>query len=396
MAFLGKGYARGRAIAASRMDHVVLVPGFFGFESLGDLRYFAGVSELLQARLEARGLEVRIIELKSLPTASIRHRAALVLDALADAVKEGDGMIHLVGHSTGGLDARLAVAPTASLPTHAPRREIFSRVRSIVTMSTPHLGTPLADFFAGTMGRPLLKLAAGIVVFFLERGYLPLSIILKLGEVFRRVDDVAGLKKTTLDQFYDQLLSDFSPERRDAVVEMLNQVVSDQSLVYQLTHSGVDLLNAATADPEGIRYGCVLARSRPPNWRTYRDIGFDGYAHAMHLVFRTLHSLSGRGPKPHFTSKQQSELHRYYDMLPTESDSDGVVPTASQYWGQLVYAAWGDHLDLIGHYGQPSTDWFPSGSGFDRSDFERVWDAVAAFIADEAREHVVGTLAKSS
>ena len=65
------------------MDHVVLVPGFFGFESLGELRYFAGVSELLRARLEARGRKAEVLELASLPTASIRHRAALVLDALA-------------------------------------------------------------------------------------------------------------------------------------------------------------------------------------------------------------------------------------------------------------------------------------------------------------------------
>src|SRR5262245_36168565 len=97
--------------------HIVLVPGFFGFGSLGQLTYFVGVRESLERAFSAQGLDVDVVEVPTLPTASIRHRAARVLETLARVAASGPGLIHIVGHSTGGLDARLAIAPTASLPT---------------------------------------------------------------------------------------------------------------------------------------------------------------------------------------------------------------------------------------------------------------------------------------
>ena len=56
--------------------HVLLIPGFFAFAGLGDLRYWSGVDVELARAFEAFGLEVDITEIESLPTASIRGRAA--------------------------------------------------------------------------------------------------------------------------------------------------------------------------------------------------------------------------------------------------------------------------------------------------------------------------------
>jgi hypothetical protein len=79
-------------------------------------------------------------------------------------------------------------------------------------------------------------------------------------------------------------------------------------------------------------------------------------------------------------------LSRAYRTPPSEKASDGIVPTLSQTWGQVVHAAVADHLDALGHFGgaadnPPHVDWLVSGSGFDRPRFEALIDDVARFVA---------------
>ena len=127
---------------------VYLVPGFFGFSRLGSLNYFQGVDKVLTAALAGEGIDVEIFECRTKPTASIRHRA----DRLIDQVCEHGGLeadeLHFIGHSTGGLDARLLCTPSVRLRAD-PRieRQIVERTRSVVSVTTPHFGTPLASFF---------------------------------------------------------------------------------------------------------------------------------------------------------------------------------------------------------------------------------------------------------
>ena len=63
---------------------ILLIPGFFAFAGLGDLRYWSGVDTELARAFEELGLEVDITEIQSLPTASIRWRAARVVEAIAN------------------------------------------------------------------------------------------------------------------------------------------------------------------------------------------------------------------------------------------------------------------------------------------------------------------------
>src|SRR5688572_15814526 len=189
--------------------HVVLVPGFFGFGSLGELTYFVGVREALERAFKRLSLDVDVVEVPTLPTASIRHRAARVQETLAGLAHAGDGPIHIVGHSTGGLDARLAIAPTASLPSVASFED-HERLRTLITISTPHFGTPLASFFGSAAGYPLLRVLAALVVVVLRRGHLPLGLALRLGGVLARADDLFGLKNTVADQFFHEVIADFS------------------------------------------------------------------------------------------------------------------------------------------------------------------------------------------
>lgn len=109
---------------------VVLVHGLFGFDRIGvpgaRFDYFRGIAR----HLEALGCHAHAVRLPA--SASVPDRArelVAAIDALPDA------RIDLIAHSLGGLDARYALSHLG----------LARRVRSLVTIGTPHRGTPLAD-----------------------------------------------------------------------------------------------------------------------------------------------------------------------------------------------------------------------------------------------------------
>jgi triacylglycerol lipase len=384
--------------------HILLVPGFFGFGSLGELAYFAGIRPLLQRCFERAGVSVSITEVATLPTASIRVRAAAVRDALAQIVESSDGPIHIVGHSTGGLDARLAIAPTASLPARF-EFSAYDRVRSLVTVCCSHFGSPVATFFSGWFGRWLLRVGARYLTWGLERGRLPLTFALRVGywllglwRPFRRAPN-------TFDELFTKLARDLSDERRAQLVTFLRAVAADEALVFQLTPAGCDLLNACTAEPL-LRYGSVVARAARPRWGAYWQYFGDPYAQLVYPLYTFLYRLAARHEArwiPEAVGSQRERLLECFGELPSPRDNDGICPTNSQLWGELVHATTADHLDVVGHFGSaepaaPEGDWLPSHSGFDATRFERLWSDVAAFILADAepnaprpRVHEIGT-----
>jgi hypothetical protein len=373
--------------------HVILVPGFFGFGSLGELTYFVGVREALAREFERHSLNVNVVEVPTLPTASIRHRAARVHETLAHVARDSSGPIHIVGHSTGGLDARLAITPTASLPT-TTKFYAHDRLRTLVTISTPHFGTPLASFFGSAAGYPLLRLISALLIVALRHGHLPLGLGLRVASWVVRADDVLGFKQTLADQIFRDVIADFSPERRAELVAFIEGVSKDQSLIFQLTPAGCDLLNASTADPDSLRYGSVVCRARRPTLSNLVAFKHNPYAQSMHALYALLYRVAGMADVEHFpdpVAEQRAVLERRFGSYPELSWSDGIVPTLSQIWGEVIHATEADHLDVVGHYGalrpgQPTTDWLPSRSGFDDAAFDALWSDVARFITEEARQ----------
>jgi len=104
---------------------VVLIHGLFGFRKLLGLEYFQGVRQLY----ERMGLRVLV---PSLPWAgSIEQRA----HALAQQLADEPGPLHLLAHSMGGLDARRWIT----------QLEGSDKTASLITLSTPHHGSPAAD-----------------------------------------------------------------------------------------------------------------------------------------------------------------------------------------------------------------------------------------------------------
>ena len=365
--------------------HIYLVPGFFGFSNLGGITYFHHVREALEEEFEKRGYNAVAHGVSTYPTASIRSRTRHLVEQVEESAG-GDGPIHLIGHSTGGLDTRMMVTPSVDLKTDVDIEHFAERTRSVVTVATPHLGTPIASFFNSIFGQRLLWALSLGTIYTLRFGKLPLRALFGLMGVLTRIDRKLGLENTILEQFYRELFSDFGQERGVEINDFLNHIRSDQQAVGQLTPGAIDLFDGTTQDRPSARYGCVLTRAPGITLKAATSVRFDIYSHASHALFRLMQALATRGSSYFdIAPKQESKLEDAYDELPTARSNDGVVPTLSQLRGELIHAARADHLDVCGHFRDPDhdpphVDWFVSGSEFRRPQFDALWSDVADFL----------------
>lgn len=371
----------------AEVRHIYLIPGFFGFANLGRLRYFIHVHDFLVRRCAALGIPARIYVVRTHPTSSLSKRAACIAEAIAQTLRTRRAVVDLIGHSTGGLDARLFTAPSVALPTDVDVEGYAVRVRSVITVATPHFGSPLASFLTSFRGQRLLALLSVSTAYALRFGHLPVSIAIQIATVFSR-SDALGLQRTLLDELCERLLADFSVTRRRAVQRLLREVVKDQSLLVQLMPEAMDLFNVAIRNRPGVAYGCVVTRANPPGVVSTLATGLDPTAQAMHAVYQGLYRLAGvksRSGLPALSVEQRRMLRSAYGDVPTPRANDGIVQTRSQLWGKIIKAVRADHLDVIGHFNDPDTepphlDWLTTGSGFNREQFESTWSDVLQYI----------------
>jgi hypothetical protein len=361
--------------------HIYLIPGFFGFVNFGRLVYFSHVREYLDDAFGKRGVMVEIHRARTSPTASLRQRASQLAALIAETSPRGP--IHLIGHSVGGLDARLFATPGVTLD--APVEDLAARVRTIVSVATPHHGTPLASAFTGLLGGKLLALLSVATVTVLRQGRLPLSVLTRVGAMLSRIAVPGSRIEAILAHLEDELVGRLPDGDRDQVQAFVAEM-RDTALLAQLTPEGIDLFAAACGPRPGVRMGSVVARARPPGWRGQIRAGGPG-GQVSYLVYRLLHAqVASRGWRPpELEGAQVHALAAGFGGLPDAGDSDGVVPTLSQVHGEEIAPAWADHLDVIGHFPEerhvpPHHDWIASGSRFDRRGFERLWDAVVDFV----------------
>ncbi len=370
--------------------HVYLIPGFFGFANFGDFRYFAHVRDHLRDWLAARDVPAAIHYAPTFPTASLRRRAGRLVEIIAETA-DGDGPIHLIGHSTGGLDARLAVAPRASLIAAVDPEPFARRVQSVVAVTSPHYGAPTAAFFTSLLGQRLLGLLSLATVHTIRLGSIPLPALVVLAGALSSTGALRAVSGGVLDQVYQQVLRDFTPERRDQIAAFFSEVERDQTLLVQLTPEGLDLFNAMAVEREGVRRGCVVAQARPPSLARNVEVGASPTHQAMYALFRGLYQIASTLEEdllPEMTRAQSDALRAAYGRVPSAKGNDAMVPVLSQVWGHVVHAAWADHLDVIGHFHEPDhaplhVDWLRTLSGFTRPQFERMWDHVAEFCFPE-------------
>jgi triacylglycerol lipase len=116
------------------MISVALVPGVIGFDRFGPLHYFNGVAQHLEDAFP--GATVR--ELTTDPIGTVADRAEVLAREIVRAFG-ASGPIHIVAHSMGGLDARFLVSQNVG--------GVAGRVKTVVGISTPHRGSPVASVF---------------------------------------------------------------------------------------------------------------------------------------------------------------------------------------------------------------------------------------------------------
>jgi triacylglycerol lipase len=215
---------------------VVLVHGLFGFDRIGvpgaRFDYFRGIAK----HLESLGCTAHAVRLPA--SASVPERARELVAAI-EALPHP--RIDLIAHSLGGLDARYALSHLG----------LANRVRSLVTVGTPHRGTPLADL---VLKGPLVWA--------------------------RRVVRAIGIPLAALEWLGTDALATF---------------------------------NAQVLDVPGVRYACVVG-------------GLHGNASSVPLALAPAHAYLRRVAGP----------------------NDGLVPIASQYWGETLAEIEADHFAQIG------------------------------------------------
>lgn len=381
-----------RAANAVRVKHqIYLIPGFFGFASIGGIPYFRQVRETLAEVFSDQDIEVEIHGVRTLPSASLTHRARRLVHTVKEHGGLEDGVrVHLVGHSTGALDARLAACPHSDIDLRKYLPAFRENVETIISISGPHHGTPLANFFTTLYGKNLLYLVSLLVIVGLWRR--PITLLGGMIGMLGKVNSMLGLDETIIHQVTNDLLKDFNPAAQAEVRQFLRSILEDQGAMVQITPEGMDLFNATTQDHPEIRY-VSYATSSPPPMEVIRKIKLRHALTPLNKVLYgllwTLTSRSHAGYPYHPPIDGADAITgRELPFTVTESSSDGVVPTLSQIWGEFRGIVRADHLDVIGHYlrgpfdVRDGADWFGSGAKFDRGDFEWLWGDVAKIMIE--------------
>ncbi len=371
------------------LHRVYLIPGMFGFAKLAGYDYFEHVERALTERFAQAGVRFILEVVPTPPTASIRRRARNVAESIARTASDGTGPIHLMGHSTGGLDARLLACPTVDVGLPGASLDFRHRLRTVVTMNTPHFGTPLAQFFATVSGTRLLYALSLLTVTTLKLGGPPLTVFSTLVAALGGVDDMFGMDIHLMDRAVELLLRFIGDRRRDEVKMWLEGVRLDQGGILQITPEAMDLFNATAEDAPSVRYGCIATASPPPGPIRLAARVRSPYAALSATIYTTLYTITARPnrqyPCPPPSDAAAKTIEVALGQEPNERLNDGIVPTLSMLWGELIWFGLGDHLDAVGHFHDDQkppvhTDWLTCGARFGRARFAAEMDALAAFL----------------
>src|SRR4029079_2442940 len=137
---------------------------------------------------------------------------------------------------------------------------------------------------------------------------------------------------------------------------------------------------------------CASARPPPRSRRMARRVR-SPYTAFTAAMFSTLYQFAGQRPRVYpYAQPKPRELELLRAGIEHEIDdgiSDGIVPTLSMLWGELLWAGEADHLDVLGHFHDDQKpklhmDWVTSGSRVTRQRFGAVLDEIVKFALRDA------------
>ena len=388
------------------IHHIYFSPGMFGFGRLASYDYFAHLERALLRELRARGHDATSWVVDVPPTASVRRRAACLAELVASTVTENEGPVHLVGHSTGGVDVRLLASPGALLPCDDAALAWLPRLATVTTLSTPHHGTPLAAFFTTVSGQRMLYTLSALTFVGLTLGSPPLAVASALVVAIGRIDRAFGLDIRVLNRAVERLLRLLDDARSREVRAYLEAIKTDQGSMVQLMPEAMDLFQATTLDRPGVRYRCTASMARLPSplaWVRQLQSPWSALSTSIFMALRELTShIDERYPcaAPSVDADTQAALVSAFGRVPDVRANDGVVPLQSQLHRRLLWTGYADHLDVLGHFdggrveksadgprdAPRHVDWLRSGAGFDEARFAAMTKAIADALVSEPRQ----------
>src|SRR3989442_2206770 len=321
-------------------DLVLFVPGFFGFGSFGHpdrplIEYFARVED---AMLRAHMRPLRFAVHEPPPAGSLTERVRSLHAKASELIRAGAARLLLVGYSRGGLDARLLAPPRYTALRE--RGELIGRIGSVITVSAPFHGTPLARSLGDVAWVAAPALWFGSIL--ATRGRLRLAG--QAAALLNLLKRAALQQATPTDQVIAQL-ADLDEDTAHQIRRFLADVAADHRLVRDLTPEAMGELNRSLQGLDVVRPISFVSVSPPARFSP------------LTFLFRPLHRLLydvtyrlAAGPPPADVRVPEGPWigERPIALLP--SSSDGIVPPRPHTPAGPAHAfVLGDHLDVIGH-----------------------------------------------
>ena len=419
--------------------HVVLIPGFGGFDALGQIEYYAGVTSLFR-KWHDKHKKLVLHYFDNFPTAAVVTRAQKLERYLAKRIARGeiqpDDALVLVGHRTGGLDIRRLLGnladPNRIIPVNGDIRpeftvnvkagDILKRECRVVFLSVPHWGTNIADWVRGhciLRATVIADLRAALEgsqwpgLDTIERSITGGAATLTGADLLRAVEDVLSESDARLCQGNPTCTAE-AHEAASQVALWLLQMASDFRAIDDLSAQAP--AGEEPRLPKGIKVrSYVTIGRRPfrfdpgkaaPRWDlsdpcAYPEVMKDPVlSKGTDVAYRFCYRACAGGPfnratpsgEKFLSPAQQRQVKRWLGKDGIQLwDNDGIVNTASMFWPQgdnfLVPA---DHLDIVGHYKLAeavpgsvrkyhSYDSLGSNSEFDENTFSEVWNDIFKF-----------------
>lgn len=295
---------------------IVLCHGLFGFDIRGpenipalQFHYWSGVEDTL-AKLGAKVIVTKV------PQAGSIWERSHALHTILKSIAVGKN-VNFVAHSMGGLDCRHLLANFHDRPYN---------VKSLTTISTPHRGSPVMDWFRDNVGVGLSQAPPGQ-----HNNWAPAaaSTMSTMSNTMR--GDCVSVPTSSNASKWTARIPSLKPTLDNMIVKWFDE----PAYAHLTTDFCNEYFNPNTPDDPSVKYYSYGAAAQIPAWS----------------------SLLGL---PWQMVKEK------------EGDNDGIVSVQSAKWGTYVKTIQADHWDLSGkshipyRLNNPITN---TGREFDRLDF---------------------------